>query len=259
MEPINAMKARLERLEARLQSLVEGGAARLFPFNENTNGLAPDLIGAMQSGVKTRPDGHRVAPNLYILTVHPSREGALQANPALMDDLVQAIRKAGEAAGLVFLSPPEFRVVPDEDVPPRQIHVIAKISLENLAQTTDLEVEPGESGPALPENAFLIVNGTDVFTLTKSVVNIGRRSDNQLVIDDVRVSRLHAQLRATKGRYIIFDLDSTGGTFVNDQRIVQSILFPGDVISLAGVPIVFGQDTSGYGQTQKYDSPEDAA
>jgi pSer/pThr/pTyr-binding forkhead associated (FHA) protein len=66
--------------------------------------------------------------------------------------------------------------------------------------------------------------------------------DNQLVIDDPRVSRSHAQLRAIKGRYILFDLNSTGGTFVNGQRTNQSILYPGDVISLSGVPLIFGQD-----------------
>jgi pSer/pThr/pTyr-binding forkhead associated (FHA) protein len=66
--------------------------------------------------------------------------------------------------------------------------------------------------------------------------------DNTLVIDDPRISRNHAQLRAIKGRYIIFDLNSTGGTFVNGQRTSQSVLYPGDVISLAGVPLVFGQD-----------------
>jgi pSer/pThr/pTyr-binding forkhead associated (FHA) protein len=66
--------------------------------------------------------------------------------------------------------------------------------------------------------------------------------DNQLVIDDPRISRNHAQLRAIKGRYVIFDLNSTGGTFVNGQRTSQSVMYPGDVISLAGVPLVFGQD-----------------
>jgi pSer/pThr/pTyr-binding forkhead associated (FHA) protein len=66
--------------------------------------------------------------------------------------------------------------------------------------------------------------------------------ENQLVIDDPRVSRTHAQLRAIKGRYVVFDLNSTGGTFVNGQRTSQSALYPGDVISLAGVTLVFGQD-----------------
>ena len=63
-----------------------------------------------------------------------------------------------------------------------------------------------------------------------------------LVIDDPRISRNHAQLRAIKGRYVIFDLNSTGGTFVNAQRTSQSVLYPGDVISLAGVPLIYGQD-----------------
>ncbi|MBK6645463.1 MAG: FHA domain-containing protein [Anaerolineales bacterium] len=47
---------------------------------------------------------------------------------------------------------------------------------------------------------------------------------------------------AIKGRFVVFDLNSTGGTFVNGQRTSQSVLYPGDVISLAGVALIFGQD-----------------
>ena len=61
-------------------------------------------------------------------------------------------------------------------------------------------------------------------------------------IDDPRVSRNHAQLRAIKGRYVVFDLNSTGGTFINGRRASQGVLYPGDVISLAGVMLIFGQD-----------------
>ena len=70
----------------------------------------------------------------------------------------------------------------------QQIHLSAKISLEHLDQTTDLEIEPEGNGLSIPANAFLIVNGTEVFPLTQSVINIGRRTDNQLVIDDPRIS-----------------------------------------------------------------------
>ncbi len=99
-----------------------------------------------------------------------------------------------------------------------------------------------EEDTTMPENAFLIIEGVKVFPLKVSVVNIGRRLDNQLVIDDPRVSRNHVQLRSLKGRFVLFDLNSTGGTFVNGQRTNQSVLYPGDVISLAGVAIIFGQD-----------------
>ena len=89
---------------------------------------------------------------------------------------------------------------------------------------------------------FLIIEGVKVHPLNETVVNIGRRLENQLVIDDPRVSRNHAQLRAIKGRFVLFDLNSTGGTFVNGQRTSQTVLYPGDVISLAGVALIFGQD-----------------
>jgi pSer/pThr/pTyr-binding forkhead associated (FHA) protein len=95
----------------------------------------------------------------------------------------------------------------------------------------------------LPENAFLIVEGVREFALLEAVINIGRRLDNHLVIEDPRVSRHHAQLRAINGRFVLFDLDSSGGSFVNGQRLSQGILYPGDVISLAGVTLIYGQDT----------------
>ncbi|MCI0476689.1 MAG: FHA domain-containing protein, partial [Anaerolineales bacterium] len=116
--------------------------------------------------------------------------------------------------------------------------------MEPMADTnaTPTGSELAAENEKIPSNAFLIVEGVKVFPLTLAVINIGRRLDNQLVIDDPRVSRNHSQLRAIKGRYVLFDLNSTGGTFVNGQRINQSVLYPGDVISLAGVALIFGQD-----------------
>lgn len=93
----------------------------------------------------------------------------------------------------------------------------------------------------IPVNAFLIVNGSEVFPLKKNIVTIGRLDANDLVIDEVRISRYHAQLRANQGQYILVDLKSTGGTSVNGTKISQVPLYPGDVISLAGIPVIYGQ------------------
>jgi len=76
----------------------------------------------------------------------------------------------------------------------------------------------------------------------RAVTNIGRRSTNHLVVSDLRVSRNHAQVRLVNGRYMIFDAGSTGGTYINGERIQQSTLRPGDVISLAGVKLIFVVD-----------------
>ena len=101
--------------------------------------------------------------------------------------------------------------------------------------------EPG-TNDAIPENAILIIEGVRVHPLKESVINIGRKFENQIIIDDPRISRTHAQLRAIKGHFVLFDLKSTGGTFVNGQRTSETVLYPGDVISLAGVTLIFAQD-----------------
>jgi pSer/pThr/pTyr-binding forkhead associated (FHA) protein len=112
---------------------------------------------------------------------------------------------------------------------------------DSESTTVDPEPQPVEGAPAIPEEAFMVIDGAKVFPLSTVVVNIGRRLENNIVIDDPRVSRTHAQLRAINGRYVLFDLNSTGGTFINGQRVIQSVIYPGDVISLAGVTLVYGQ------------------
>ncbi len=94
----------------------------------------------------------------------------------------------------------------------------------------------------LPENEYLILGGTHVVPLRKKVISVGRQHDNDLVIDDPRVSRHHAQLHAVHGRFVIFDLGSTGGTYLNGHRTHQSVIYPGDIISLAGVELHYIRD-----------------
>ncbi len=93
----------------------------------------------------------------------------------------------------------------------------------------------------MQNSAYLIVN-SQVFPLEREIVNIGRKLDNHVVIQDSRISRTHAQLRMMNGQFVLLDLNSTGGTFVNEQRITKSVLYSGDTISLAGVQIKFVQD-----------------
>ncbi len=107
---------------------------------------------------------------------------------------------------------------------------------EPVSEETELQ-DPAR----IPEDAFVIVDGIKVIPLNQPLIRIGRRLENNLVLDDPRVSRTHAELRAINGRYVLFDLNSTGGTFVNGLKITQSVVYPGDVISLAGVNLVYGQ------------------
>ncbi len=97
---------------------------------------------------------------------------------------------------------------------------------------------------SFPKNAFVILNGADIITLDKNVINIGRMDDNDIVIPNAHISRYHAQLRGIDGNFVLVDLESTSGTMVNGNKIDQKVMAPGDVILMAGVPLIYGQ-TSG--------------
>lgn len=71
------------------------------------------------------------------------------------------------------------------------------------------------------------------FPMEGDVLTIGREASNAIAINDAEVSRKHAQLVFQGGKYIITDLGSTNGTFVNGQRLTgQHVLQPGEIISL---------------------------
>ena len=70
-----------------------------------------------------------------------------------------------------------------------------------------------------------------VMALDRLPFRIGRQSDNELVLRDGRASRRHARIIAEGGVYVLEDMQSTHGTFVNEQRIERHELANGDRIT----------------------------
>ncbi len=254
------MKISLPKIEALLQTLVEGSALNLFPANNPVKDLSDQMVLALRSGIRVESDGKNVAPDLYTIVAHPNYLKKLEAHTGWRESLLEKLRVEAKKQTCTFLSAPAIQCEADATLSPQKVEIIAQISLEKITSTIDLELDIQESENNFPANAFFIVNGNQTFPLTHPLVNIGRRPDNDLVIEDSRISRLHAQLRAVKGHFVIFDLDSTGGTSVNGQKVHQWLLSAGDVISLAGIPLVYGQETNPLGETGQVspDSPAPA-
>jgi len=80
------------------------------------------------------------------------------------------------------------------------------------------------------------------------VVNIGRADYNDLILPDESVSTTHAKLQRREGVWVLVDLDSTNGTFIDGDQIKgEAPLAPGATVRFGDVPLVFEPTDDGAG------------
>ena len=80
--------------------------------------------------------------------------------------------------------------------------------------------------------------GLQEILLKPGLNRLGRIEDNDIQIGDQSVSSHHCQIEVNDGVITVWDLDSTNGTFINDQPIRQGVLQPGQVLRLGTVPMI---------------------
>jgi NADH:ubiquinone reductase (H+-translocating) len=90
-----------------------------------------------------------------------------------------------------------------------------------------------------PSPPFLVRSDGAELPLEADALNIGRAPDNHIVVNDRQVSRRHAVLKREGTNYVLEDLGTPNGTFVNDQRIQRHILASGDVIRLGNTVFTY--------------------
>lgn len=70
-------------------------------------------------------------------------------------------------------------------------------------------------------------------------VSIGRSRVNEIKVEDVTVSSQHCKIIPENGRHVLYDLESTNGTFVNDKRVAKVVLSEGDIIKVGETQFLF--------------------
>ncbi len=203
------------------------------------------LAREIARGARNDDRGRTFSPDQFTLTFHPGQIALFasqlpQAQAILADGLADILAQHG----MTLIHPPHVTLASDPTLASREIRAISWHSRDPLTFSALMET-PSEPTDEPPPGAFLVVDGKRHFPLGAPVIGIGRRLDNQLVLDDPHVSRTHAQLRSQRGKFVLVDLNSTGGTRVNGNVIRQHTLKPGDVISISGVELIYGQDPSG--------------
>jgi pSer/pThr/pTyr-binding forkhead associated (FHA) protein len=114
----------------------------------------------------------------------------------------------------------------------------------------EAEAETGLSGAdqaavdALPEESALLVvqrgpNAGARFLLDAERTTAGRRPESDIFLDDVTVSRKHAEFIRRDGQFLVRDVGSLNGTYVDKDRIEEAVLRDGDEVQIGKYRLVF--------------------
>ncbi len=108
------------------------------------------------------------------------------------------------------------------------------------------QLSPAEEAAveALPSGSALLVvqrgpSAGSRFLLDTDEVSAGRHPDSEIFLDDVTVSRRHAVFRRTSDGYLVADVGSLNGTYVNRDRIDEVLLSGGDEVQIGKYRLVY--------------------
>ena len=108
---------------------------------------------------------------------------------------------------------------------------------------------PAPGAATFKPYAYLVVQdekGTR-YPITNTTWRVGRTRDNELALQDKSVSRRHAEIhRYSNGTFVIFDVDSLNGVYVNDEKIKKKKLEEGDIVEIGDIIMRFTLYSSDY-------------
>jgi len=134
---------------------------------------------------------------------------------------------------------------------------LLRLPLDRVADTTstisigasdldedDILAEDAAAVAALPPGTALLAvlrgpNAGSRFLLDSDLTLAGRHPDSDIFLDDVTVSRRHAEFYRQGDRFVVRDVGSLNGTYVNRERIEQAELHEGDEVQVGKFRLVF--------------------
>lgn len=244
----------LGKFEGFMERMVEGSMQRLFRSPVQPAEIARRLERAMESQQAISVD-RIIVPSFYRAFLNPEDFKVFDPiQDELEREMANYLRELAQERGFALLEHPIVDVAPDPAVARRSIQIVAEMSAGSAQSgpvapdRTQVIPTSGGGGAAagrVAVQSHLILDtaeGQHAFPLETAMITIGRGLNNDLIVEDPRVSRQHAQLRLKSRRYFIGDTGSTNGTFVNGTAVAaEQPLRDGDIVSLGGLEMRFQQ------------------
>jgi hypothetical protein len=258
----------MSRIEAAMQGAIEGTFGRVFRAQLELVELARKAERAMEANLVLGAD-RRVAPNVYSVSLSPHDFARFQPNATwtqqyIAGDLISIARDRG----YLLMSRPVVRLFEDKTLGTGEARVAAQLLDAQAMARQGIEMESGaidetraisasEAGQleqelagararaqtvSIPPAWLTLIRPTrgQPMRLERPIIHIGRNTDNEIVVNDKRVSRFHAELRCENGQFVVYDLGSTNGVRINGAPAGRPVpLRNNDVLTVGSHEFVF--------------------
>ncbi len=265
-----------DKIESVVRGAVETPFGWLFPTRLQPVELERRLLKAMESSLTVTAD-RRIAPNFYEVSLSRADYKQLSAMAnTLGDQLSRSLIDTAKSKGYLMTSPPLIRLIEDDHIATGNMQVNATLrdphavgqgaangaangasSLDvTRAMTAEEAAEWARRQNALAQNgaatpgpqetippAWLTLyrpTRGQAMRIERPIIHIGRSADNDIVVNEKKVSRYHAQIRCEHGQFVVYDLGSTNGVKVNGVTAPQPVpLRNNDLVTVGSYEFVF--------------------
>lgn len=161
--------------------------------------------------------GRRIVPNVFTIRLSPrDQESFVDIEDILRSELADAAREYAREEGYHFVGSVNVDLAVDDGMKPGRFDVDAHLKQSD----TDAGV-----------GTLVLPSGERVDIGSEALI-VGRTDDCGITLSDQNVSRHHAEVKTSNGRFVVSDLGSTNGTMVNGNRITTDHpLSNGDIVS----------------------------
>ncbi len=214
----------MQGLEHRLERMVEG------VFRRSRNSIRPielgrRLVREMDDHRSVDVRGQRIVPNDFVILLSPDdHTGFSDIEDTLRTELIEACREYAREEGYHFMGPVSVELRVDNSLRTGRFGIVSQLR----------QPDPGH------RPGTIVMPSGDRIDLDGDAHTIGRLSDCTVVVSDTNTSRHHARISRSGTGFVIADLNSTNGTFVNGERLLADHrLEDGDIVTVGSVSLRF--------------------
>ncbi len=214
----------LKRIEQKLEKLVEGTFTRAFPSSVKPIELGKRVRRVLEDKKTIGVQGQIIIPNRYVISLSlKDLENIESIQESIQREISSSIRDHANDENYHFQGT-------------LTVEILSNSSLKTGSIEVDGLFEENKGG--FPPGSLINENGERLI-ITEQKLSIGRDKESTMQVVDVEVSRNHAEIRLLNTSFVLIDLQSTNGTFVNGQRVQEHTLQNFDQIKIGSTILLF--------------------